>query len=220
MVIITQIKDLEQALQKNKLLSQCRPDELLFSIAEYGGGNRVFAAFEGEPSIGLIVSGRVNVYSVGIDGFRICLTTHNPGDCFGVAAIFTGEGPNTVLECVGKTTVAYLSHVNFINMLDSHPYLLKAYSLLLNQKIAFLNEKIEFLTLPSCKARLASYLLKNEENGALDLTISKEQLAQIIGVSRASLFRELAHMSDEGLITITGKHIDLVNKEKLTKLIR
>ena len=212
--------DLEQALQKNKLLSQCKPDELLFSLVEYTSGSRVSTTYNGEASIGLVVSGRVNVYSVGVDGFRICLTTHNAGDCFGVAAIFTGEGPNTVLECSGKTVVAYLSHSNFINMLDSHPYLLKAYSLLLNQKIAFLTEKIEFLTMPSCRARLASYLLKNEVSNALDLAISKEQLAQIIGVSRASLFRELSRMSHEGLISIKGKHIDLLNKEKLTHIIQ
>ena len=220
MIAIETLTNLEQALKKNKLLSQCCSDDLPFSIAEYANGSRVSDTYNGEPSIGLVVLGSVNVYSVSADGFRVCLTTHNVGDCFGVAAIFTGEGPNTVLECSQKTTIAYLSHANFINMLDSHPYLLKAYSLLLNQKIAFLTEKIEFLTMPSCRARLASYLLKNQDNGALDLTISKEQLAQTIGVSRASLFRELGRMSEEGVISVRGRHIDLLNKENLQNIIK
>ena len=220
MIIIGTMADLEQALKKNSLLSQCRPDELLFSLVEYVSGSRVLTTYEGESAIGLVVSGCVNVYSVSGDGFRICLTTHSMGDCFGIAAIFTGEGPNTVLECAGKTTVAYLSHTNFIDMLDSHPYLLKAYSLLLNQKIAFLTQKIEFLTMPSCKARLASYLLKNEDKGVVNLTVSKELLAQIIGVSRASLFREFSQMGEAGLICVKGKRIDLLDRERLYDLIK
>jgi len=193
---------------------------MLFSLVDYTNGSRVLTSYKQESSIGLVVSGKVNVYSVTADGFKVCLTTHSIGDCFGIAAIFTGDEPNTVLEAQGKTTVAYLSHVNFINMLDSHPYLLKAYTLLLNQKIAFLTQKIEFLTMPSCRARLASFLLKNEVKGSVNLAMSKEMLAQSIGVSRASLFRELNRLSEGGLISVRGRHITLINEEAIKNIIK
>ena len=49
---------------------------------------------------------------------------------------------------------------------------------------------------------------------------SQQEMADYFGVSRPSLARELAHMQDEGLISVDRKHITILNPEKLKKLIQ
>lgn len=85
-----------------------------------------------------------------------------------------------------------------------------------------LSDKLFFLSFRSIKQKMASYLLRlpviKEKNVVMDR--SQQELADYFGVSRPSLARELAHMQNEGLITVDRKQITILRRDKLQTLIR
>lgn len=85
-----------------------------------------------------------------------------------------------------------------------------------------LSDKLFFLSFRSIKQKMASYLLRlpitKEGNVVMDR--SQQELADYFGVSRPSLARELAHMQNEGLITVDRKQITIIQRNKLQILIR
>jgi len=79
--------------------------------------------------------------------------------------------------------------------------------------------QIENLSLKEVPARLAGYLLYlAEEQGnveRVELDISKGQLASLLGTIPETLSRIFAKMSEEGLISVDGKLISLLDLEGL-----
>lgn len=85
-----------------------------------------------------------------------------------------------------------------------------------------LSDKLFFLSFKSIKQKLASYILRLSASAGNKIIMdrSQQEMADYFGVSRPSLARELAHMQDEGLISVDRKHITILNPEKLKKLIQ
>ena len=208
------------ALARNPLFAGVPPDDTDCLVASFTKGTRVMNSCQGEQAIGVVVQGYIEVYSLCADGTSINLNTHKSGDCFGIATIFTEEDLTTVLITRERTTVAYITRSSFMRLLGEYPDLFMRYGRLCNQKISFLTQKIEFLTMPSCRARLATYLVRNKDtDNHVNLDMSKEQLARVIGVGRSSLFREMGRMRQEGLIAVEGRTIALTDCDRLVNCI-
>ncbi|MEO5160242.1 helix-turn-helix domain-containing protein, partial [Bacteroides ovatus] len=54
----------------------------------------------------------------------------------------------------------------------------------------------------------------------ITLDRSQQELSDYFGVSRPSLARELAHMQEDGLLIADRKHITILQKEQLVRLIQ
>ena len=75
----------------------------------------------------------------------------------------------------------------------------------------------------SIRQKLASYLLrlyKQQQQEHITLDRSQQELSDYFGVSRPSLARELAHMQEDGLLIADRKHITILQKEELVRLIQ
>ena len=62
----------------------------------------------GIPSIGLITRGRIEVYSVALDGKDILLNELSAGECFGICNLLTQCELETVLRCSVETEILYI----------------------------------------------------------------------------------------------------------------
>lgn len=208
------------ALTRSELFSCCDPDEVSCRLQSFDKGCGIPVDISGDPCVGVVVAGRVQVYSMCADGTAINISTLFAGDSFGISNIFSGDDLSTVLTCDRNTSVAYIPQDCFFNLLEKYPRMMWQYAVLCNRKIRYLTQKIEFLTIPTCRARLVSFLLHNQQNGCVSLEYSKEQLARVLGVSRASLFRELSELSRDGLVLVKGRDIKLLDSVKLEELMQ
>jgi len=79
------------------------------------------------------------------------------------------------------------------------------------------------LALKNVPQRLASLLLKlaaeygqeSEAGTVIDLPLTRQELAELIGVSRETTIRELSKFSRAGTLRLDGKKIILLDKRKL-----
>ena len=103
--------------------------------------------------------------------------------------------------------------------MSSNPSLALNMLAMLALRLRRFTTQIENLSLKEVPGRLASYLLYlTEEQGRSDrvvLDIPKGQLASLLGTSSETLSRIFAKMTEEGLIRVEGKTIDLLDIERL-----
>ena len=86
-----------------------------------------------------------------------------------------------------------------------------------------LSDKLFFMSFKTIRQKLASYLLrlyKQQQQTHITLDRSQQELSDYFGVSRPSLARELAHMQEAGLLIADRKHITILQKEQLVRLIQ
>ena len=86
-----------------------------------------------------------------------------------------------------------------------------------------LSDKLFFMSFNTIRQKLASYLLrlyKQQQQTHITLDRSQQELSDYFGVSRPSLARELAHMQEDGLLIADRKHITILQKEQLVRLIQ
>lgn len=95
----------------------------------------------------------------------------------------------------------------------------------MGDKISFLAEKTYLFSLSDLKERVARYLLANLTNSKtleidFKLSITKEELSKILGVTRPSLSRVFSQLIKEGIISQERREVIIRDLEKLKKLIK
>ena len=86
-----------------------------------------------------------------------------------------------------------------------------------------LSDKLFFMSFKTIRQKLASYLLrlyKQQQQTHITLDRSQQELSDYFRVSRPSLARELAHKQEDGLLIADRKHITILQKEQLVRLIQ
>ena len=174
----------------------------------------------GVSSVGMIVSGRVEVYSVALDGKDVQLNALTAGECFGVCNLMASAELETVLRCGEETEVLYIPKAVLLSCMEQDAGLAMRYAALCNRKVQFLLRRIELLTMQSCRGRVIAHLLAGQDrNGCVKPTGSREDLARQLGVSRAALFRELAALQSMGVLRSEGNLLTVLDTPALEKLL-
>lgn len=209
----------QTALSKSPLLCECAQDVLSPVFCTYTGGETVRDQLDGKPHVGLVISGRVAVSSDTPDGRDVHMSTLGEGDCFGIANLFDAAPLQTVLRCEGKTEIAYISKETLIALLDENRAFSRCYIRLTQQKLQFLLKRIELLTIQNHQVRLIVWLL-GQDGEDIRFPGNREALAAHLGMSRAALFRELAQLDSQGLISTKGTLVRILNRSALTALLQ
>jgi len=112
----------------------------------------------------------------------------------------------------------------FLYLLEVVPQL----SFVMLQKIAFeLGESantVTFLAQKTVRERLAEILLLLEQKlgtdpeGFIKISLTREEIANIIGTATESAIRLISEFRNDHLIEVEGRNIKILNREKLIRL--
>lgn len=194
----------------------CGRGDINFTKVVYKRGDTVTDRPGGVPCVGIVTSGEIGVYSVSDGERRANVSVLSKPDMFGICNVFAHHSMPTRLECISKCTVAYMLKEDFARLLRLFPDMALKYAELCNEKILFLAGKLEFLSISSARKKLCLYLLRTAGSEGLEISVSsKELLAMYLGISRASLFRELAYLRDAGAIIIDRGKLIIKDVNKL-----
>lgn len=186
----------------------------------YAKDQMVFS--EGEAATGFFIplEGKVKIYKLSPEGRERVLRIAHPGRTFAEAAIFdVGVFPAyaqaiepTVLLFFPKQAVLDLLHCNAqlaINMVGG-----------LSRILREMMDHMESLTFKDVPSRLARYLLdlSDMKQRHVRLPVSKAQLAANLNTAGETLSRTLRKMSDDELITVSGRMIEILDFQGLLDL--
>ncbi len=196
--------------------------ELLLGVARertHPKGELLFSQGEEAEGFFLVCEGRVKIYKLSPDGKERILHIVHPGHTFAEAAIF-GDGLYPAFaEPLETTTLAFFPRREFLDLLHRHAQV--AINMIggLSRFLRQFAMQIEELTFKDVPARLARYLLDQADGGSqVILPITKTQLASRLGTVSETLSRTLRKLSDEAIIAVQGKQIDLLDEDRLIDL--
>lgn len=118
-----------------------------------------------------------------------------------------------------ETLIVYKDSI--LKMLSLNQKLLKNYLDISANYASVLAEKLYIMSFRTIRQKLAMYILKlAADKSVAKLDKSQDALAEYFGVSRPSLSRELKNMQDDGLISANRRQIQVLDREKLLRLVR
>ena len=121
------------------------------------------------------------------------------------------------------TEVIELPKSSVLSLFRKNEQFLENYMNLSANYARTLSDKLFFMSFKTIRQKLASYLLrlhKQQQQAHITLDRSQQELSDYFGVSRPSLARDLAHMQEDGLLIADRKHITILQKEELVRLIQ
>lgn len=195
----------------------------LFSERKYKKGTILF--FEGDTGndMYIINSGFVKIYQLEEDK-EITLALFRDGDFFGEMALIQKDLTRSATAETLEPTTAYA-----INRLDFQRFLLNSPKLCLHlleftaQRLRNANEQIHDLTFLDVRSRILKNIYRLSEDygnpvpGGLliDLKLTHQQLANMVGTVRESVTKVLQELQDRSIISIEKKRIIIHDMAKL-----
>ncbi|OKY75717.1 MAG: transcriptional regulator [Desulfobulbaceae bacterium DB1] len=199
-------------------------DELAMIVVdqEVPRGKLLFS--EGDPGNGffVIVSGRIKIFKLSIDGKEQILHILGPGEPFAEVAVFTGSSYPANAMALEKSRLFFFPRKAFVELIGEHPSLAMNMLATLSFRLKQFTHMIEALSLKEVPGRLAAYVLlageKGEDDTNVELAVSKTQLASLLGTIPETLSRILTKMNKQGILDVDGGRIRILNREKLMAL--
>lgn len=157
---------------------------------------------------GLVLSGEIYISVEDLDGRRNILAKLKTGDIVG-EVFAVSETPSSVSVMAEKETkILYLDiSILYTEDWEMTPVLQKFhrnFMRMLANKTAYLNQKIQCMGQRSIREKVSCYLhFRQKVSGTnpFPIPLSREELADYLGVDRSALSCVLSAMAKEGLIT-------------------
>lgn len=181
----------------------------------------------GDPADGLytIVSGAVRIGAQAADGRETVLTLLQPGAWFGEISLFDGRPRTHDAHAHGDTVILMVPRQDFQQLLDTRPELYRYFMPLLCRRLRSVFSMLEDHTVLSVRARLVKRLLLlartvgEASGGERVLSLSQEALANMLGLSRQTVNKELKALEREGLVRLHYGQIGLPDPRALQRLL-
>ncbi|HOK07439.1 MAG TPA: Crp/Fnr family transcriptional regulator [Syntrophales bacterium] len=185
-------------------------------------GETVF--LEGDEGRGfyLVAEGAVSVYKVSAEGKEQILRILREGETVGAVPVFLGGSFPANARALAKSRLLFFDRRDFIRLIGGKPNLALNLLAVLAARLREFTIQVENLALKEIPARLASYLVtlaeEQDNEDLVRLTISKAQIAGLLGATPESLSRALGAMKAKGLIREEGDAVRLLDLPRLRAL--
>lgn len=201
-------------------------DAYLRSRAElsFKKGELIFEDGEESKGVYFIAQGTAKLSKSGVYGKDQILRFIKEGDLVGYRSLLIGEKMQAKAEAMTDVEIVFLPGELFIHLLQINSTL----SFALLQKIAYeLGESsntITFLAQKTVRERLAEILLLLEQKlgtdpeGFIKISLTREEIANLIGTATESAIRLISEFKLDKLIETEGRNIKILSREKLIKL--
>ena len=194
----------------------------VFVTRAYRKGQIIFLEEETGNYMYLVLSGKVKVSKAGTGGKETILAIHRSGDFFGEMSLLDGKTAPATVSAMEDAKIISISGSDF------HKYLLHNEKVLLqiiNVLCARLRQVWQTQSLSSSTAdariRRGIYELakrhgvRDAHGTIIDLKITHQELAEMVGTSRETVTRVLARLREQGIIEIDQRRMTLIDADAL-----
>jgi CRP/FNR family cyclic AMP-dependent transcriptional regulator len=191
----------------------------------YDDGAVIFMRGDPGDSLCGVATGRVRISTTGPRGKEVFLNIMEPGDAFGEIALLDGSPRTATATAMSRTELFIIPRDAFTTLLESQPRLATHLIQLLCKRVRWTSGQVEDSALLSVPARMAKRLLSlasaygREAATGTRITLSQEELAQFLGLSRQIVNQHLQTWRASAWITLGRGSITLDNPKALQKVI-
>ncbi|OIP08404.1 MAG: hypothetical protein AUK49_11550 [Betaproteobacteria bacterium CG2_30_68_42] len=221
--IVAKLREIEEFRKFGKLTLESIAAES--ELRRLRAGGRLWTTGESARQVAIVLSGIVKLARKNLDGDSFTYGMFGPGDPVGVPALMANRRYPTDAVAMSNGVEVILINVARLNELArTDPAVGVALMRLLLKFIEVMRSKIEITSAGFVPCRLQVLMLyladhfghwDAEGHATVPLALTREQIAEIIGVRLETVVRELKRWEREGWIDISSrgyviKHLNLV----------
>ncbi len=196
---------------RSTLLGACSPAMLLEILTSskavydhFPAGAVIYDPTHFKRCLGVVLEGELQVTKG-----ELSVSTLNPGDLFGAAALYSDAAEFATTITAKKDSRCLLLPQQLVDQLIARDAgFRERYLRYLTGRIHFLSSRMDSLSQHGAESKLARYLLSNMGEDHT-LTCSATDLAKRLSLGRSSLYRAFEALEAGGLIARRGKTISI-----------
>ena len=201
-------------LTANKTEQHYSKGEIIFREAAYPAG------------IFYIIEGKVKKYKVDKEGREQIIYVANQGEILGYHAILSEDRYPDSAAALEKSKIAFIPKEDFLRTLQQSAVLSKRLLKTLSHEFAVLANSISAFAQKSVRERLAlqlivlreKYKVNFQPGMPVEINISRNDLANIVGTVRESAVRILTEFKEAGIVQTKGRKIIVLDVNQLIKI--
>jgi len=173
----------------------------------------------------MLIKGKVRIYKEGIGPKPQIIRMLKPFDLFGYRAIVAGDYHSSCASAVEDSVVCRVPSDAFLRVLQQNNAFCFRVFEDMAQYLAISELRSVNLTQKHIRGRLAESLMTLKQNYGLDedeatiaMYISREDLANLSSMTTANAIRTLSQFAQEGIISIDGRKIKILQEDELVKI--
>ena len=171
-----------------------------------------------------VIGGKVKVSKTNQDGKEYITSIFGPGEFFGYTAILEDTNYKEEAEVLEETKLMSIPREDFMQLLSNDMQIAQSFIKIITQNIVEKEESMLNLAYNSLRRKVAYGLVQLYDKYKLNeqpkpvLNLSRENMAQSIGIATESLIRTLGDFKDEKLIDIQTGKVIILDEKKLRNL--
>lgn len=192
----------------------------------YSKGEIIFREAGYPSGIFYIIEGKVKKYKVDKEGREQIIYVANQGEILGYHAILSEDRYPDSAAALEKSRIAFIPKEDFLNTLQQSAVLSKRLLKTLSHEFAVLANSISAFAQKSVRERLAlqliilreKYKVNFQPGMPVEINISRNDLANIVGTVRESAVRILTEFKEAGIVQTKGRKIIVLDVNQLIKI--
>jgi len=197
--------------------------EAIKYTSSYPTGAVLFVEGQVPRGVYQLCKGRVKLAMTSAEGKSIILRIAEPGELIGLNSALSGQAYELTAETLEPCQVNFLKRDAFLRLMHDHPEASLGATEQLSNDYRAACFQIRSLGLSrSASEKIARFLLEWSARGKetaegvrVNLPLTHEEIAQIVGVSRETVTRTLTDLKHKALITMKGPTVLIRNKAGL-----
>ncbi|MBQ0034299.1 MAG: Crp/Fnr family transcriptional regulator [Bacteroidales bacterium] len=175
----------------------------------------------------MLGDGKLRVYKEGVGNKQQIIRMLKPYDFFAYRAVIADECYNTAVSAFENSIVYKIPRDVFMQIIRENHKFCYLFMIEMAKDLGRSDAKVVNLTQKHIRGRLAEALLTLKQNYGLDedgatisMYMSREDLANLSNMTTANAIRTLSQFAQEGIISIDGRKIKILDEDELTKTSR
>jgi len=200
--------------------------DAISSMASYPKGAVLFVQGQEPRGVFVLCSGRVKLSASSAEGKSLILRIAGEGELIGIPGTLSGKPYEVTAEAFEPIQASFIPRNQFLQFLRDHGDAALSVAQILTDIYQATYREVRYLGLSgSAEGKLARFLLDFTDKSApangttrTTLTLTHEEIAEMIGTSRETVSRLFASFKRKKLIEMHGSTLIVGSKNNLEKL--
>jgi len=173
-----------------------------------------------------LVSGKAKKYKVDKEGREQIIYVANTGELLGYHAILSGDNYPDSAAVIEESHIAFIPREDFIEAIQHSDVLSRRLLKTLSHEFVVMTNSLTMFAQRSVRERLALQLIVVREKYKTDfepgmlveINMSRDDLASLVGTARENVVRLLSELKEEGIVETKGRKIIVLDIKRLIKI--
>lgn len=198
--------------------------ENIKSCTFFKKGQIIFHEGNRPGGIYCIRKGKAKLSRLGSDGKEQIIRFAKDGEIIGYRSILSGENLSATVTTLEDTSACFVPKKILFESIEGNAKFSLSIMKEISRELGEAGKLITNLAQKSVRERLAEVLLVLQttfgetEEGLVDISLTREELANMVGTATESVIRLLSEFKEDELIELKGRKLRILNAPELTRI--